>query len=141
VSQRVFLDTSGWLAVLSAREARHAESLETYRGLVQARRGFVTTNLVIAEMHVLITRVRGAGAALAFLDALTRDATHDVRFVTPALQERAIQRWLRPFGDHGFSLADATSFEVMREGRITAAFALDRHFSVAGFERLPSPGP
>ncbi len=138
MSRRVFLDTSGWLAVLSSGEALHEDTVRAYRDVLEARRGFVTTNLVIAEMHVLLTRNRGADAALAFLDALKQDAAHEVRFVSPALQDDAVNRWLRPFGDHAFSLTDATSFEVMRELRITTALALDNHFSIAGFQRLPA---
>jgi predicted nucleic acid-binding protein len=137
VSPRVFLDTSGWLAVLSSREARHREVLEVYGAVLDAGQVLVTTNLVVAEMHVLLTRYRGAEAALAFLDALKRDARHDILFATPAVQERAVDRWLRPFGDHAFSLTDAVSFEIMRRERITSALALDRHFSIAGYERLP----
>jgi predicted nucleic acid-binding protein len=138
VSRRVFLDTSGWLSVLATRERRHKASLGVYRRVLEAGSGFVTTNLVIAEMYLLLTRYRGADAALQFLDALKRDAAHEVHFVTPALQERAVDRWLRPFADHGFSLADATSFELMRELGLTQAMALDQHFSVAGFERIPA---
>ena len=44
---------------------------------------------------------------------------------------------LRRFDDHDFSFVDGTSFVVMRERRLTRALALDRHFSVAGFVRVP----
>jgi predicted nucleic acid-binding protein len=35
MSRRVFLDTSGWLAVLSERESRHADALDAYRTLLR----------------------------------------------------------------------------------------------------------
>ena len=138
MSRRVFLDTSGWLAAISERGAFHEATLDAYRGVLSAGRGFVTTNLVVAEMHVLLSRHRGAAAGIQLLDALEQDPAHEIRYVTWELERQAIDRWLRPFGDQGFSLTDAISFETMKADRIGEALALDRHFRVAGFSTLPA---
>jgi predicted nucleic acid-binding protein len=137
MSRRVFLDTSGWLAAISERESFHQETLDAYREVLSAGRGFVTTNLVVAEMYVLLSRFRGAAAAIQLLDALEQDPAHEVRYVTRELERQAVDRWLRPYGDHRFSLTDAISFETMRAERVGEAFALDRHFRIAGFSTLP----
>ena len=137
MSRRVFLDTSGWLAAISERESLHEEALDAYRGVLSAGRGLVTTNLVVAEMYILLSRHRGAAAGIQLLDALEQDPAHDVRHVTRELERQAIDRWLRPYGDHRFSLTDAISFEIMRVERIDEAFALDHHFRIAGFSTLP----
>lgn len=137
MSRRVFLDSSGWLATISEREASHAEALNAYRSVLSSGRGFVTTNLVVAEMYVLLSRQRGSVAAIQFLDVLERDPAHEVRYVSRDLERQAIDRWLRPYADHRFSLTDAVSFEIMRVERIGEAFALDRHFQIAGFDVLP----
>ncbi len=133
----VFVDTSAWLAVVSTREAGHAATAEAYRELLRQGVRLVTSNLVVAEMHVLVVRERGAAAGVRFLDQLYVDPTHDVRIVDRALESRAVDRWLRPFVEHTFSLADATSFEIMRSDGMTTALALDRHFRIAGFETMP----
>jgi predicted nucleic acid-binding protein len=39
--------------------------------------------------------------------------------------------------DKSFSLADGASFVVMRERGIEQALAFDRHFTRAGFQKLP----
>jgi predicted nucleic acid-binding protein len=137
VSRPVFLDTSGWLAVLSGREAHHVEASDVYRAVLAAGGGFLTTNLVVAEMHVLLVRHRGSEAGIRLLDALKQDPTHEIRYVTPELERQAIDRWLRSYSDHRFSLTDVVSFEVMRAERIGEALALDSHFRIAGFETLP----
>ncbi len=137
MTRACFLDTSAWLAAVSEREARHEAALECYERELRAGTRFVTTNLVIAEMHVLITRHRSAGDALRFVDAVREDPTHGVLYVDADLEREAVDRWLRPYTDHRFSLADAVSFEVMRQERLTVAFALDRHFVTAGFELVP----
>ena len=46
-------------------------------------------------------------------------------------------RWIEPFSDQPFSLADAASFAMMTELGIREALTLDRHFAAAGFVMLP----
>jgi len=138
MSRRVFLDTSGWLAAISEREYSHVEALDVYRGVLSAGRGFVTTNLVVAEMYVLLSRHRGAAAGIRLLETLEQDPAHEVRNVTRELERQAIDRWLRPFSDQRLSLTDAISFETMRVERITEAFALHSHFRIAGYSTLPA---
>lgn len=133
----VFVDTSGWLAAVSVSQSRHVEAAATYARLVNGGTRLVTCNLVVAEMHTLIVRGRDAAAGVRFLDHLYMDPAHEVLFVDRDLEARAIDRWLRPFREHRFSLADAVSFELMRQERIQTALALDQHFKVAGFNTVP----
>ena len=137
MSRRVFLDTSGWLAAISERESLHEQSLDLYREVLSTGRGFVTTNLVVAEMHLLLMRYRGTKTGLRLLDALEQDPAHEVQYVTRELERHAVDRWLRPYADHMLSLTDAISFEVMRTERIKEALTLDNHFRIAGYRILP----
>jgi predicted nucleic acid-binding protein len=118
------------------REARHEDARTAYANVLLSGGRFVTTGLVVAEMHVLIVRHRGPLAGLAFLERLAADPAHDVVHPDAELLADAVERWLRPFKDHPLSLADAVSFEVMRQRRLRRALALDRHFSLAGFDTL-----
>ena len=133
-----FLDTSAWLPVLVRRDPRHTEVTQAYERVLDEGRRLVTSNLVVAELHALLVRQRGAPAGVALLDQIYADPGHEVLFVDRELESRAVDRWLRPFRDQRFSLTDAVSFEVMRQEGIRTAFALDRHFAVAGFELLPA---
>ena len=132
-----FLDTSGWFAALSPREAKHRAAHGAYREWIEQGTELVTTNLVVAEMQILVSRFRGADEGLRFLDSLYQDPTHDVVFVDRDLERAATDRWLRKYRDQLLSLADAVSFEVMRSRRIRQALALDEHFALAGFECVP----
>lgn len=138
MSKAIFLDTSGWLAVLSERDARHEAATDAYHAVLNDGRGLVTTNLVVAEMHILLVGRRGVSAGLRFLDAVSADPTHEVIFATSELHRTALDEWLRPYGDHDLSLANAVSFATMKELNIGQALALDRHFEIAGFELMPS---
>lgn len=97
----------------------------------------MTTNLVVAEMQILLTRFRGPAEGVRFLDQLYQDAQHEVAFVDRDLERAAVDRWIRRFHDQRLSLADATSFEVMRLRRLKQALALDEHFALAGFTCVP----
>jgi predicted nucleic acid-binding protein len=134
----VFLDTSGWFAALSPREARHDASMAAYRGWIEGGTRMVTSNLVVAEMQILVSRFRGTGEGVAFLDALHQDATHEVVFVDRELERAAVDRWLRRYGDRSLSLAGAVSFEIMRTRQMRRVLALDAHFEAAGFELVPA---
>jgi len=129
-----FLDTSGWFAALNPRESKHSIARAKYREWISDGISLVTTNLVVAEMQILLSRFRGAAEGLRFLDSLYQDPTHRVVFVDRDMERAAVDRWLRRFADQRLSLADAVSFEVMRAEQIRLALALDQHFELAGFE-------
>ncbi len=137
MKREIFLDTSGWFAALDHRSPEHSDLSQRYRALITEAQRFLTTNLVVAEMHALLSRRVGVEIGLSFLEQLYREPTHEIRFVTRPMERAAIDRWIRPYADHQFSLTDAVSFEVMHTEGITHALTLDRHFSVAGFSLVP----
>ena len=134
-----YLDTSGWLAVVSERDSRHAAAAEAYRTIIERGGLIVTSELMVAEMHFLTVRHRGTEAGIQLLEELHRDPTHEIRYVDRELERQAIDRWLRPFPERTLSLADAVSFEIMRTEGIGTALALDSRFRTAGFRTLPLP--
>lgn len=132
-----FLDTSGWFAALSPQEASHGAALAAYRKRIEGGTQLITTNLVVAEMQILLMRFRGPEEGLRFLDSVYQDPTHHVVFVDRDLERNAVDRWLPRFRDQRLSLADAVSFEVMQSRRIREVLALDEHFELAGFQLVP----
>ncbi len=135
--KQAFLDTSGWLAALNSKEAHHRLAMTTSRGWTEEGRQLVTTNLVLSEMQILLMRFRGVSAGVQFLDSVHQDPGHDVIYVDRDLERAAVARWLHRFSDQQISLADAVSFEVMRQPRIRSVLALDEHFTTAGFDAVP----
>ncbi len=132
----LFLDTSGWYAALQPRELKHAVARERLQSAATSGARLVTTSLVIAEMHATFLRRAGTRAGHQFLDVAFAPGVYEIAY--PGEETVAVARdtWIRKFTDQSFSLCDAVSFEVMRRERITHALAVDRHFTVAGFEIL-----
>mgnify|MGYP001367725923 FL=1 len=135
----VFADASAWVASGNPKEERHQEARETRSTLVEEGATLLTTNLVLAEVHALVSRAGGSRAGLELLDTVYADPQYAVLHVDRELESAATDRWLRVFRDQPFSLCDAISFEVMRREGIREAFTLDHHFAVAGFTMLPAP--
>lgn len=132
----MFLDASGWFAALSPRDRWHHVARRIYAEAARAGVTFLSTPLVVAEVHALLLRWRGAGAGRRFLDAALDTPSHTLVAADLELVREAVDSWIAGYSDQTFSLCDAVSFEVMRRERVTYALAFDRHFEVAGFQLL-----
>ena len=132
----LFLDTAGWFAALSPREAGHGKAKAAYAAAARGGLLLVTTQLVVAEMHTLLLRWRGPRAGIFFLETVFESGAHVVATIDDDLIDAALSRWIRRFADKSVSLADAVSFEVMKRERIARALTFDRHFADAGFEMI-----
>ena len=137
VARELFVDTSAWYPIVVRTHADHRDLSAELTARVRAGDRLVTTNLVIAETHALLTIRAGAPAALAFLRHATTAPT-EVVTSTPEFELEAQTAWLTRFADQAFSLTDAVSFVVMTRRRIRSALALDHHFAVAGFNMVPA---
>lgn len=133
---RALVDTGALLALSHARDQHHARAVEIAAHHRAVGGTFVGTTLILSEFHSHLLYLRGAVVARAALARLLDDPMHEWLDVGVALVEEARSRWLMGFEDQDFSLVDAVSFEVMRRSTLTAAFAFDHHFEVAGFELL-----
>jgi predicted nucleic acid-binding protein len=89
-------------------------------------------------MHGLLVRRRGPASGLTLLDLVRGDPSFEVIRVDDDLESLAIDGWLRRHPELPLSLADAVSFEVMRQQGARNAFTLDRHFGRVGFRMVPA---
>lgn len=134
MKRSVFLDTSGWIAAAVRGQSHHEAARTAYTSAVRQGYRIVLTPMVLGESHALFLRLLGREIATAALASALSDPTHVVLPVDDALVKDAVERWLRPYRDHSFSLCDAVSFEVMKREGITRALSIDRHFATAGYE-------
>jgi predicted nucleic acid-binding protein len=130
----VFVDTSAFLAVLDASDARHAAAKARWEQVVGGGDVLVSHNYVLVETLAVVSRRLGIQAARVF----TQDIVPILRlvWVTPEVHEAAASAFLIA-GRKELSLVDCVSFEVMRRTGMRTAFAFDRHFRDCGFELVP----
>lgn len=133
---RAAIDTSALLALASSRDQYHRRAVGIERAFRAAGGQWVGSTMVLAELHGHLIRRIEPQAARRVMDALLADPAFEWRDSTVDLTRRAINRWIAGYADQRFSLTDAVTFELMREERVTRAFAFDRDFATAGFELL-----
>lgn len=136
LSDRVLIDTGALLALANPRDQYHARAVGLGRRFLAGGGRWVGTALVLAELHGHLLHRRGSATARGVVSALLGDPAYEWRGVPVALVQAAIAGWLERFRDQRFSLTDAVSFELMRQERLTTAFAFDTDFLTAGFELL-----
>lgn len=130
--RRVFVDTSGFYALIVGKDENHGRADELFGLAHREAWRLVTTNAVVFETHALLLhRSRpGRETALKFLDAVQAD-TYDVVRFRKNDEEKAIAL-IRAHEDKLYSLCDALSFVVMERQRIHEAIAFDQDFRTYG---------
>lgn len=133
---KLFVDTSGWVAVHYAADAGHAQALAWWRDLPRQAAVLFTTDYVFDETVTMLWRKIGHAAAVEFGYTLLHSRVVRILEVTREVRERA-WAYFKTHRDKGYSFTDCTSFVIMQDLGLARAFTLDRHFHQAGFEVLP----
>ena len=129
----VFADTSALYAVIVRTESVHEVVRSTFTKLLEGRRPIRTTSFVVVETLALLQHRIGLSAARDFDEHILPKIR--VHWVDEPLYRLGTERlWREDRRD--LSLVDCVSFEFMKAEGLTTAFAVDRHFSDAGFRLL-----
>ena len=131
--ERVFVDTSAWVAHLNRGDPAHRR---VRAALADLTGPLVTSNFVLDESVTLCRRRHGHAAATTLGSALFGgDVAHVVRITA----EDELQAWelFAERADHVYSFTDCTSFVLMRRLAIRTAAALDDDFRREGFAVVP----
>jgi predicted nucleic acid-binding protein len=131
-----FYDTWAFIALANRGDAHHDLCSEGDRSLEAMGYAAVTSDYVLDETLTGLHVGAGAGVALAFLDLIdARIDAEDLMLLEVTSTRRAeairIFRRLCPQAPR-LSFTDCTTFALMRELGLTAAFTADRHFHLAG---------
>jgi predicted nucleic acid-binding protein len=130
----VFVDSSAWLALVSATDGQHAEADRLFGLALDERVPLVTSNLVVAEVHRLLLHRAGIRPATTFLERIEASDALTVEFATLAHHKRA-RAWLTRLADQVVSYTDAVSFAVIEAVPCRAVLTFDADFDRAGFAR------
>ena len=124
--QRLFVDSSAWLAFFSRRDGKHSAAVALLQRAIQRKTALITSSLVLAEVHRLVLHRVGIGAAAAVLGSI--DGSSHLRLVFPdKAHHQSARGWLQKLSDQVITYTDATSFAIMVAERCTAAISFDRH--------------
>jgi predicted nucleic acid-binding protein len=134
-SSPVFLDTSGWIALLNADDRFHAAANERMRQFGADRRPLVTTDWVLAETGNGLARFPARSRFAEAVEGFRRSKNTRLVRIDDSLFQRAVQLYAN-VDDKTWGLIDCASFVVMRDAAIPEALTTDHHFTQAGFRTL-----
>ncbi len=126
----VFVDSSGFYAVLDADDPFHRAAKTAFEHAERERWQLVTTNYVVHETWALVQHRLGWEAVDDFLDVMLPLCR--VEFVDEAWHVLAAQH-CRQVRRRKLSLTDCVSFEMMRRLGLSEAIAQDEDFAEKGF--------
>lgn len=135
--KRLFVDTSGWMAMTDAKDPLHDAAITSRDQWLEQGGRLLVSNYIVDETLTLIRMRLGLDAAEQWLDFISRSPRCKTEWITPELEEKAA-RWFFKWRDQTFSFTDCTSFALMREYGIKTALTADKHFTIAGFNMIPA---
>ena len=130
--ESVFTDTSAWIALCDKKDQFHQKAKAHLDILEREQAILITTNLIIHETAVLLSRRASRKAAVRFVETSYADRNISVIQSDYACEKKAYG-YFKKYQDHDFSIADCVSFAVMNDMKIKRAFSFDAHFSIMGF--------
>ena len=131
----IFIDTSGFIAMLDADDAFHAMAAKTWIDILTSQETLVTTNYVLLETCALVQYRLGMQAAKLFQEDVV--PVLSIHWIDKTMHHAAISVMLST-GRKKLSLVDCSSFAVMRLLGITTVFTFDKHFKEQEFNCIPT---
>jgi len=135
MAAELFVDTSGFYALLAKRDTWHGAADRFVRKAGRDGRRLLTTDYVLVEAANLL-KARGLGHLTADLfDRVFHSTACRVEWMDADRFQKA-RTLFQKHTDQSWSFTDCSSFCVMKELRLTTALTSDRHFEQAGFVGL-----
>ncbi len=132
----VFVDTSGWVALLTANDTHHARASVLFEELQQSRSTLFTSDYIVDETITTILKRGNHKQSVYAGDILMTSRLIKIVSVNPAYFLKAWDLYKR-FKDKQFSFTDVTSFLIMKDMGLRKAFSFDNDFVQAGFNVIP----
>jgi len=129
----VFVDTSAFIALLVADDAKHKQASKAFEKLAADDVALGSSSYVLVETYALLQRRIGLQAVETMRHHLA--PLVEIVWVNAMVHEAALDR-LSLVGRKKLSLVDCVSFEIMEQQGITKAFAFDKHFVAEGFPTI-----
>lgn len=135
----VFIDTSGWIALLSRDDRMHEQALARYDDMVQTGSRLFTNNYVVDETATLLRYRLGLSTALDFHQMLWNAVDARRLRVVWVDEKSESEAWslLDQYRDVRLSLTDAACAVTARKARINEVFGCDSDFEAMGFIVVP----
>lgn len=133
--EKVFVDTSAWVALFVENDRNHKKSVSIFESLKSGRGALYTSDYVFDETITTILVRGNHPQSVVAGEALLSSEIVKTIFVHPEHLHAAWALYKR-HKDKKFSFTDAASFSIMKAFEIRKAFSFDEDFAQAGFQLL-----
>lgn len=137
--QKVFIDTSAWIAYFSSDDAYHTAVLQAFKSAMEEKVVICTSNYVFDET---VTRL--------IYDASWHYASAFIKFIKQSVEAKSIVKlWVdeqiesealdvvEKYREHKLSFTDATTVTLVKHFKIDSLLSLDSDFVKLGLSVLP----
>jgi predicted nucleic acid-binding protein len=135
MAAEIFIDTSGFYALLVRADERHGRARDAMRKAAKRRQRFITTDYILDETSTLLMARRCPSVIPALFEAVSASKACRIVWMDAERFERAKDLFIKNIAN-AWSFTDCFSFIVMRELRLREALSKDQHFRNAGFTPL-----
>ncbi len=130
----IFIDTSAFLAVLNASDQFHPAAKQSWGQMLTSDSALFSSNYIILETTTLLQHRFGIEAVRLFESDIL--PILEIAWIDEPIHKQGMSALLVA-NRRNLSLVDCTSFEIMRQLGLDAAFTFDPHFSEQGFGIIP----
>lgn len=135
MANEIYVDTSGFYAMLVRTDEKHAVVLRILNDARRRKRCFVTSDYVLDETATLL-KARGLSHLLkSFFEKLDESRAFRIEW-TDSERFGQCRTFFLKHVDQACSFTDCLSFCVMKELHIRDALTKDSHFVQAGYAAL-----
>jgi predicted nucleic acid-binding protein len=132
---KIFIDTSGFFAILAKRDDVHAKAADIFKRAREQKVKFITTDYVLDETATLL-RARGLGDLVpSFFEIVLAASVCRIEWMDQELFSSTVA-FFNKHDDQEWSFTDCFSFIIMKQVHLSDALTKDGHFSAAGFVPL-----
>lgn len=135
MAREVFVDTSGFYALLVEQDDRHRMADQFLRDAARDGIRFVTTDYVLDETATLLKARAKPHLLPPFFQRLSKSLACRIEW-TDADLFASTQAFFLKHLDHAWSFTDCVSFLTMRERKLRESLTKDSHFEEMGFVAL-----
>lgn len=130
----VFVDTSGFLAILDADDTNHLKAKREWNNIISTGANLFCNNYILVETFALIQHRLGM-KAVRVLEEDILPLVH-IEWIKESTHKAGMSAFLIA-SKRKLSLVDCVSFETMRDLGLKVAFGFDSHFRDQGFACIP----
>ena len=130
----VFIDASGWIAIISADDRNHESAKLAYQQIISKKTRIITTNWTLYEALSIIKDKIGHAQALSLWNLVEQLPLVSLIKVTDDIETTGVALFFR-YADKRWGVVDCTSLVVMEQTGCHQALAYDLHFKEASRQR------